>query len=408
MHQIFRLQNGIKLIHREIDSPVSHFGILVNAGTRDEKPEKMGLAHFVEHTIFKGTKKRKNFQIIKRMEDVGGELNASTSKEETYFHSSFLSPDYERSIELLADIFFNSTFPEKEIEKEKSVIEEEIEYYLDSPAELMFDDFESLIFEGHPFAMNILGSKRTLKKLKREDIFDFIKQQYCLDNIVLASAGNISIKKLIQLCEKYFGNHPIAQCSRERLPFFYSNPKHLKVKKNTSQTHLMIGTTAYSIQNDEKKNAFTLLNNLLGGQGMYTRLNSAIREKHGWAYSIESNYSPFSDIGLFTIYAGCDHQNTECCIEEIFKVLDDVKKNKLGTLQLHYAKRQMIGQICISNETKLNEMLTLGRSALFFDEVESTEESLARIEEITAEEILEVANEIFDKDRFSSLIFTKK
>ena len=405
MHQIVRLQNGIRLIHQQTDTTISHFGVLVNAGTRDENPQKMGLAHFVEHTIFKGTEKRKSYQVTKRLEDVGGELNASTSKEETYFHVSFLSPYYERAVELLSDIFFNSTFPEKELEKEKKVVEEEIEYYKDTPSELIFDEFETLVFAGHPLSRNILGTKKSLKKLSRQDIFDFIKDQYCFDNIVISSVGNISLKKLKTLCEKYFGGHPLDSCRRTREPFTLFSPNILKVRKKTSQTHLMLGTLAYSIREDKKRNAFTLLTNLLGGQGMYTRLNTAIREKHGWAYSVEANYTAFSDTGLFSVYLGCETQKTEQCIEEVFKVLRNVRECKLGTLQLHYAKKQLIGQMALTNEAKLNEMLSLGRTALFFDEVETIEETIGHINEVSAEDVLEVANELFCRDKFSCLIF---
>ena len=407
MHSIIRLKNGLKLIHKENRSPISHFGILVNAGTRDELPEKMGLAHFVEHTIFKGTEKRKAYQITKRLEDVGGELNASTSKEETYFHASFLSQDYERAIELLADIFFHATFPEKELEKEKQVIAEEIEYYNDTPSELIFDDFETLLFAGHPLSANILGNKKTLRHLHRTDILEFIKQQYGVGTVVLSSVGQISLKKLVALCERHFGQESVAEISRCRTPFTQLTPTQKTVRKNLTQTQLMVGTLAYSLQ-EEKRNAFTLLNNLLGGQGMNTRLNREIREKHGWAYSVESNYSPFSDCGLFTVYVGCDQENTDACIEAIFKELDKVKKNKLGTMQLHYAKKQLIGQNAIANESKLNEMLTIGRTALFSDEVETMEEYFENIERLTADDLLTVANEIFDRERFSMLAFEKR
>ena len=407
MHDIIRLRNGIKLIHSEIKSPVSHFGILVNAGTRDEPSDKMGLAHFVEHTIFKGTKKRKSFQVIKRLEDVGGELNASTSKEETYFHASFLSQDYARAVELLSDIFFNSTFPEKELEKEKTVIEEEIEFYEDTPSELIFDEFETLLFGEHPLARNILGTKRSLKKLTRNDIFNFISSQYGLDRVVLSSSGNISLKKLQNLCERYFGSYPLNSEPQKRDVFSDYHPKNHIVNKKTSQTHLMLGTLAYSFkeENEKKKNAFTLLTNLVGGQGMSSRLNTAIRERRGWAYTVEANYTAFSDTGLFTVYLGCETSRTEQCIDEVFKVLQDVRTKKLGTLQLNYTKKQLIGQMALNNESKLNEMLALGRTALFFDEVESVEETAANINAITAEDILEVANECFDRDAFSTLVF---
>lgn len=403
-HNIIKLKNGLRLIHKEVDSPISHFGVLVNAGTRDESLEQMGLAHFVEHTIFKGTEKRNAFRVISRMEAVGGDLNASTSKEETYFHTSFLSADYPRAVELLSDIFFHAVFPEKELEKEKTVVLEEINYYKDSPSELIFDDFEDLVFAGHPLGKNILGTKQSVKKMKRQAILDFIARNYTLNNIVLASVGRIPTAKLVRLCERYFGCEAVVDCPRARAPFTDFKPTTLRVKKKTTQTNVMLGQPAYSIQND-KRVPFLLLNNLLGGQGMNTRLNMSVREKKGLAYSIESNYTSFSDTGLFAIYFGCDNHNTDLCLDLIKKELQKLRDQKLGAMQLYYAKKQFVGQLALSNEGKLNEMLALGHTALFFDEVDTIEESIAEIEAVTAEQILDVANEILLPDQFSTLIF---
>lgn len=403
-HNIIKLKNGLRLIHKEVDSPISHFGVLVNAGTRDESLEQMGLAHFVEHTIFKGTEKRNAFRVISRMEAVGGDLNASTSKEETYFHTSFLSADYPRAVELLSDIFFHAVFPEKELKKEKTVVLEEINYYKDSPSELIFDDFEDLVFAGHPLGKNILGTKQSVKKMKRQAILDFIARNYTLNNIVLASVGRIPTAKLVRLCERYFGCEAVVDCPRARIPFTDFKPTTLRVKKKTTQTNVMLGLPAYSIQND-KRVPFLLLNNLLGGQGMNTRLNMSVREKKGLAYSIESNYTSFSDTGLFAIYFGCDNHNTDLCLDLIKKELQKLRDQKLGAMQLYYAKKQFVGQLALSNEGKLNEMLALGHTALFFDEVDTIEESIAEIEAVTAEQILDVANEILLPDQFSTLIF---
>lgn len=403
---ILLLKNGIKLIHKEINSPISHFGILVNAGTRDEDENKMGIAHFVEHTIFKGTRKRSAHQVIRRLEDVGGELNASTSKEETYFHASFLSADYPRAVELLADILFHSTFPEQELEKEKDVVIEEINYYKDTPSELIIDDFESMVYQGHPMGRNILGTRKDVKHFKREDILSFIRRNYARNNIVLASAGNISEKQLLRLCERYFTDEQLVESPSPRYAFDNYQPQHQRVNKHSNQSHIMIGTPAYAITRNERT-AFQLLTNLLGGQGMNTRLNMAIRENKGLAYSVEAVYSPFSDTGLFTIYIGCEHDTIEQCVNLSNKEFKKLCQNKLGTMQLHYAKKQFIGQIAIANEAKLNEMISLGRTALFFDEVESTEESIARLEALTADELLHVANETLIPDQMSTLIFGK-
>jgi predicted Zn-dependent peptidase len=403
---ILLLKNGIRLIHKEINSPISHFGILVNAGTRDEDPSKMGIAHFVEHTIFKGTQKRSAHQIIRRMEDVGGDLNASTSKEETYFHASFLSPDYPRAVELLADIFSHSTFPEQEIEKEKDVVIEEINYYKDTPSELIIDDFETLVFQQHPLGRNILGTRKDVKHFKREDILNFIGRNYAQNNVVLASVGNISEKQLLRLCERYFSDVQLTSSPSPRNSFSGYMPQHQRVNKHSNQSHIMIGNIAYPIRH-ESRLAFQLLTNILGGPGMNTRLNMAIRENKGLAYGVEAVYSPFSDSGLFSIYIGCEHDTIEQCINLSYKELKKLCQNKLGTLQLHYAKKQFLGQIAIANEAKLNEMIALGRTALFFDEVESTEESIAKLNALTAEVLLQAANEILLPDQMSTLIFGK-
>lgn len=403
-HNIVRLRNGLRLIHKPCDSPISHFGVLVNAGTRDESLEQMGLAHFVEHTIFKGTQKRNAFHVLSRMEAVGGDLNASTSKEETFFHTSFLSAEYPRAVELLSDIFFNATFPEKELEKEKTVVLEEINFYKDSPSELIFDDFEDLVFAGHPLGKNILGTRQSVRKLKRQVILDFIAHNYVLDNVVLASVGNISPEKLIRLCERYFGEHSIVNTPRMRTPFTHFVPASKVVKKTHTQTNVMVGCPAYSIR-DDKKVPFLLLNNLLGGQGMNTRLNMSVREKRGLAYTIESNYTSFSDTGLFTIFFGCEDVHREQCLDIIYHELAKLREQKLGTMQLYYAKKQFVGQLSLANEAKLNEMLALGHSALFFEEVDTMEESVAEVEAVTANELLEVANEILSPHQFSMLVF---
>ena len=406
MHPIYTLYNGIKLVHKHVNSPISHFGVLINAGTRDEISSKVGLAHFVEHTIFKGTQKRTAGQVIRYMENVGGDVNASTSKEETYFHASFLSPDTERAIELLSDVFFNATFPEKELKKEKDVIFEEINYYNDTPSELIFDDFEALVFDQHPLGRNILGTKKGLKTIQRADILQFLQLNYTQGNIVLSYVGALSLDKVTKLCQKYFGIQTLPESQRVRTQFQNYKPTTIIKKKNTSQAHVMLGNVAYSLMHD-KRHSLMLLTNLLGGQGLNTRLNQAIREKRGLAYSVEAAYNPFSDCGLFSIYLGCDTNMVNKCLDLTYKELAKLRLQNLGTLQLHYAKKQFLGQLAISNETKLNEMLALGRSALFFDEIETLEEAIRSFEQITASEICDVANEILIQDQFSTLIFTK-
>ena len=403
-HRVIRLHNGLRLLHIPTASPISHFGILIDAGTRDEPAQHPGLAHFVEHTIFKGTEKRNAYRVINRMENVGGDLNASTSKEETDFYTSFLSPDYPRAVELLADIFFHAKFPQKELEKEKTVIFEEINYYNDSPSELIFDDFESLMFHGHDMGKTILGTKESVQNIHREDIMDFIAKNYTLENVVLASVGNIDTGKLVRLCEKHFGSRSMTQGSRKRIPFQDYRPQTRSVRKCTSQTNVLTGTPAYDIRHP-KRIPFMLLNNILGGQGQNTRLNMSVREKKGLAYTIESYFNPFSDCGLFSIYYGCDAHEREHCLNLVHKELEKLKRQKLGSLQLYYAKKQYIGQLALAQESKLNELLAAGHIALFYDEVSTMDEDISTIESITAEQLCETANEIFDLSHFTTLVF---
>lgn len=403
-HSVVRLSNGLRLIHKQTDTPISHFGVLVNAGTRDEDEQKAGLAHFVEHTLFKGTHKRNAYHLLSRMETVGGDLNASTSKEETYLYTSFLSQEYPRAVELLSDILFHSTFPEKELEKEKTVVLEEIGYYQDTPSELIFDEFENLVFADHPLGRNILGTRQSVKKLTRQDILDFIAGNYTLGNVVLSSVGNIPVSKLKSLCERHFGDNAIPELQRNRTPFVSYQPQTSEIRKNTTQTNALLGNIAYPI-NDDRRTPFLLLTNILGGPGMNTRLNMGIREKKGLAYTIEASYTPFSDTGLFSIYFGCEKHHTEQCIDLIYTELKKLRENRLGTRQLFNAKKQFIGQMALSYETRLNEMLSLGHAAFFFEEIDTTEESMEQIKAITADEIIEVANETLIPDRFSTLIY---
>ena len=403
-HRVIRLRNGLRLLHIPTASPISHFGILIDAGTRDEPAQHPGLAHFVEHTIFKGTEKRNAYRVINRMESVGGDLNASTSKEETDFYASFLSPDYPRAVELLADIFFHATFPQKELEKEKTVIFEEINYYNDSPSELIFDDFESLVFNGHDMGKNILGTKESVQQIHREDIMAFTAANYTLENVVLASVGNIATDKLIRLCEKYFGNGKATHGAHPRKPFTSYQPKTMNVRKSTSQTNVLTGGPAYDIRHP-KRLPFMLLTNSLGGQGQNSRLNMSVREKMGLAYTVEAYFNPFSDCGLFSVYFGCDAHERDHCLELVRRELEKLKRQKLGTMQLYYAKKQYIGQLALAQESKLNELLAAGHLALFYDEVADMDENIQALEMITAEELCDTANEIFDLNRFSTLIF---
>ena len=348
-YNIYSLPNGIRLIHKPVSSLIAHVGLFINAGSRDETAKEHGLAHYIEHAIFKGTKKRKSYHIISRLEDVGGELNAYTTKEETCIHASFLLDDTERAIELISDIAFNSTFPEKEIEKEKDVIIDEINSYKDNPSEQIFDDFESMLFSADPLGRCILGTPDTVRSFTRNDICNFIKKHYNTNQIVLCYVGNIDSKKLVRYFIKYFEGIEKSFKSTDR-PAVLLNSTTNKIEiKNTFQAHCIIGTTAYSFK-DDKRIALHLLSNYLGGPGMNSKLNMSLRERHGCTYNIESSYTPYIDAGTFMIYFGTDKENLDKCLSLTFKELDLLKKNKLGEIQLSKAKKQLMGQLAIASE----------------------------------------------------------
>jgi len=406
-YQYSKLSNGIRLIHKMANSPVAHCGIIINAGSRDELPEEFGIAHFIEHVIFKGTNKRKAYHVISRLEDVGGDLNAYTSKEETFVYASFLSRYYERSLELFSDILFNSSFPEKELEKEKDVIIDEINSYRDSPSELIFDEFEEVLFKNHPIGHNILGSPETVKSFGRQHIQSFMQRNYLTDRMVICSVGSLSFDKLVILCEKYFGHIPASAAKNGRHAFTNYQPTIIQSEKSNFQVHCMMGNIAYDVST-ERKNILALLTNILGGPGMNSRLNLAIREKHGYSYNIEAHYQPFSDSGLFNIYLGTDAEYLEKSLKLVYKELKNLREIELGTLQLHKAKQQIIGQIAISLESNLAEMVSIGKSHLFFDTVDTMAEMIKKIEGISSKDLLDVANEIFVTDQFSMLTYLPK
>lgn len=403
-YHMFLLKNGIRVIHQQVDSPVAHFGVIVNTGSRDELEHEQGMAHFIEHTIFKGTRKRKAFQIINRIEDVGGELNAYTTKEETAIYATFLNEHFPRTVELISDIVLNSAFPEKEIELEKEVIMEEINSYNDSPAELIYDEFEELIFNGHPIARNILGTPETVRTFNRENIKQFIKNNYHTHEMVICSVGKLAPQKLEQLVARYFEALPEKSQTISRVPFEGYHPNSGETTKDTFQSHCVIGAEAYSLKHPMRL-PMILLNNILGGNSMNSRLNMSLREKNGLVYSVEANYTPYSDTGIFTVYFGTERSNlyrASELVEREFKLLRD---KKMGPKMLERAKRQMIGQLAIANENREELMLTLGRSYLYFNQIDSLESVMAKIDNITADDIYKISNEILAPENLSKLIF---
>lgn len=400
----YTLQNGIRLIHKSVDSPVAHLGIIINTGSRDEEPAEHGLAHFIEHSIFKGTQKRKAFHILSRIEDVGGELNAYTTKEDTAIYSTFLNEYYERTAELLSDILFNSSYPEKELNREKEVILEEINSYKDSPSESIFDDFEELVFDGHPIARNILGTKENIELLTRNSILRFIHNNYNTDQIVISSVGRISFPAMIRLAENYFGTAEKNNRIKNRKRFINYIPGIQILEKNTFQSHCIIGNIAFDISNPQRM-TMVLLNNIIGGQSMNSRLNLALREKNGLAYNIESGYTPYSDTGLFNVYFGTDRENLHKAIDLVLKEFKLLREKKLGVLQLKKAQKQLMGQIAISIENHEDLMLTIGKNYMLFNKIEPVDILFRKIEAITQSDLLEVANEVLNTDKLSRLIY---
>ena len=398
------LDNGIRIIHKHVRSEVGHCAVIINAGSRDETQNEHGLAHFIEHVIFKGTQKRKAYHILSRLDDVGGELNAYTTKEETCIYASFLIRDFERAVELIHDITFNSVYPEKEMEKEKEVIIDEINSYKDNPSELIFDEFEELIFSDDPMGRNILGTPELLRTFTKKDIERFIKNNYHTDQIVFCSIGNITDKKIDKLTERYFSGIPenLRKTSRPAITTY--KPRNKTITKNTYQNHVMIGNIAYSYQHKDRL-GLSLLNNLTGGPGMNSRLNLSLREKNGIAYNIESGYTPYDGTGIFSIYYGTEEENLDRSLNIVHKELKKLRNKPLGTLQLSKAARQLKGQIAISGENMENLLLTIGKSYLLFNKVDSLETVYKKIDKITAKDLQRIANEIFDENMLSTLIY---
>lgn len=400
----YTLKNGIRIIHKNTDSPVAHLGVMINAGSRDEKKSEHGLAHFIEHSVFKGTKKRKAFHILSRIEGVGGELNAYTTKEETVLYSTFLNEYYERTAELLGDILLNSVYPDKELEREKEVVIEEINSYKDSPSELIFDEFDELIFDGHPIARNILGTKKNLKKFNREYIQSFIDNNYHTDQMVISSVGNYDFNSLVKLLDKYFGETPEKIRKQKRKKFNNYIPESKQIHKDTFQAHCVLGNVAYDVQHP-KRTVMVLLNNILGGHAMNSRLNLALRERKGMAYNVESSYAPYTDTGILSVYFGTDKENLEKALSLVHKEFKLLREKKLGSIQLSKAKKQLIGQIAISTESHEDLMLAIGKSYLLYNKVDPMRVVFDKIEAITAEDLLEVANYSLDQNQMSTLVY---
>jgi len=401
----FSLSNGLRIIHLPSDSTVSYCGYVINAGTRDEKPDQHGLAHFVEHTLFKGTEKRKAHHILKRMEMVGGELNAYTTKEETFLYTVCLHEDVERAIELLSDIIFHSKFPESEVEKEREVVIDEIHAYEDSPSELIFDEFENMLFEGNEFGHAVLGNIENLHSFTSASCREFTNNFYRPENMVFFSCGKTPFSKILQYIEKYSYPNFIATPHIRLRNFPELSPAVTSIQnKNLHQNHVITGGRAYGIY-EEKRLGLLLLNNILGGPGMNSRLNLVLREKYGLVYSVESEVISYTDTGVFSIYFGCNSESMERCLNLVRKELKYLRDKKLSGSQLTAAIKQWKGQLGIAGENKENITMRMGKNFLHLNRYNSLPQTYQKIEALTAESLLEIANEIYEEKLLFSLIY---
>lgn len=439
-YNTYTLDNGLRIIHLPSDSKVVYCGYQINAGTRNEEPGEEGLAHFCEHVTFKGTERRKAWHILNCLESVGGDLNAYTNKEGTVYYSAILKEHIARAVDLLTDIVFHSVYPQAEIDKEVEVICDEIESYNDSPAELIYDEFENIIFKGSPLGHNILGTAEQVRAFTTEDALRFTQKLYRPDNAIFFAYGDIDFKKLVKLIGRALADDDsvgklannevpqisqITQISRNENSIAEEKsvssvksvgPKNypsvgeevagqtIVMQKNTHQAHVMIGTRAYDV-NDDRRMPLYLLNNMLGGPGMNAKLNLALREHNGLVYTVESTMVAYGDTGIWSIYFGCDEHDVKRCLRLVRKELDKFMQKPLSEAQLKAAKKQIKGQVGVACDNRENFALDFGKSFLHYGWEKNVDRLYEQVDEITAEQIQAVAQELFDKDRLTTLIF---
>ena len=445
-YNTYTLDNGLRIIHLPSDSKVVYCGYQINAGTRNEEPGEEGLAHFCEHVTFKGTERRKAWHILNCLESVGGDLNAYTNKEGTVYYSAILKEHIARAVDLLSDIVFHSVYPQAEIDKEVEVICDEIESYNDSPAELIYDEFENILFKGSPLGHNILGTAEQVRAFKTEDALHFTRKLYRPDNAIFFAYGDIDFKKLVKLIQKALGECPkgrelacSADCKSAETPteeriaeetptgetpteeMEAGDANHkvqsskfnvqskvagqtIVMQKNTHQAHVMIGTRAYDV-NDDRRMPLYLLNNMLGGPGMNAKLNLALREHNGLVYTVESTMVAYGDTGTWSIYFGCDEHDVKRCLRLVRKELDKFMQKPLSDAQLKAAKKQIKGQIGVACDNRENFALDFGKSFLHYGWEKNVDRLYEQVDAITAAQIQAVAQELFDKDRLTTLIF---
>ena len=404
------LDNGLRIIHLPSDSKVVYCGYQINAGTRDEEPGEEGLAHFCEHVTFKGTERRKAWHILTCLESVGGDLNAYTNKEGTVYYSAILKEHIARAVDLLSDIVFHSVYPQAEIDKEVEVICDEIESYNDSPAELIYDEFENILFKDSSLGHNILGTAEQVRSFTTEDALRFTRKLYRPDNAIFFAYGDIDFKKLVKLVRRALADDDSGKLAAEKLPKNYPSVgeeiagQTIVMQKNTHQAHVMIGTRAYDV-NDDRRMPLYLLNNILGGPGMNAKLNLALREHNGLVYTVESTMVAYGDTGTWSIYFGCDEHDIKRCLRLVRKELDRMMEKPLSDSQLKAAKKQIKGQIGVACDNRENFALDFGKSFLHYGWEKNVDCLYEQVEAITSQQIQDVARELFDKDRLITLIF---
>ena len=413
-YNTYILDNGLRIIHLPSDSKVVYCGYQINAGTRNEEPGEEGLAHFCEHVTFKGTERRKAWHILNCLESVGGDLNAYTNKEGTVYYAAILKEHIARAVDLLSDIVFHSTYPQQEIDKEVEVICDEIESYNDSPAELIYDEFENILFKGNSLGHNILGTVEQVRQFTTEDALRFTRKLYRPDNAVFFAYGDIDFKKLVTLLKRSVGseelrvkNEEFNSREEERMKGEESNsPKGqtIVMEKHTHQTHVMIGTLAYDVHDDRRMPLY-LLNNILGGPGMNAKLNLALREHNGLVYTVESTMVAYGDTGTWSIYFGCDEHDVKRCLRLVRKELDKFMEKPLSDAQLRAAKKQIKGQIGVACDNRENFALDIGKSFLHYGWEKNVDRLYEQVDAITAQQMQAVAQELFDEHRLTTLIF---
>ncbi|MDR1226291.1 MAG: insulinase family protein [Prevotellaceae bacterium] len=403
--EFLTLANGIRLVHRRVKSAVAYCGLTINAGTRDELDHEHGMAHFLEHVLFKGTKNRSSIQISSFLENEGGDLNAFTTKEETVIHAAILKSNIGRAFDIISDIVFNPLFPESGLRKEKEIVRDEINLYKDSPSEQIFDDFEDLVFPNSSLGRGILGTPASLRSFTSQKVLDFVHRCYSTNQMALSSVSSHSIDQIAVLAEKYFSHRRTSRhVVKRQKPEPYSVFKKKK-KLSTYQVHCLLGNRTFGY-NDDRRYALNLLTNMLGGPSQNSRLSLALRETHGLSYGVDASTTLYSDCGATNIYFGTDKKSVDKCLTLVHDELSRMCESKLSAAELSKAKKQLIGQLTIASESNEQIMLALGKTMLAYNKVELPKEVEEQVKSVTAEQIMDAARVVFDPKKLSSLIYT--